>query len=542
MTPDQPSFPTGSGKIVAGPRRRRLLAAAGVALSAALLAACSSGSEAPTPSDTASGSGSASAPAEPKQGGTLRMTISDAGATDSFDPGTLLNVNGYTLTNSVFDQLATFGADFAPEPALAVSWEPSADAKTWTIKLREGVTWHDGTPFTSKDVVYTMKRWVDDKTGGAMYGFVSGTITAEGISAPDDLTVVLELAKPSGTLIQTFAALPYSAIVKDGTTDFSKTAVGTGPYKVEEFAPGQGWKLVRNDAYWGGTPYVDAIQATTVPDPSAKVQAALSGSTDLTDLIPSSLWPTLEGQDSAVLSPVKNYNTFWFTFDQTQKPYDNPKVIEALKLGTNREAILQTALQGAGTVLADMPVDPTTSWYPSDVTPEYNVEKAKALLAEAGYPNGFDLEMAVNSSVPGQADVGVAWQQSMKDIGVNVTLNQLPGDTYYTKGWGVAPAFMDYATNNFPPIILNAFYVEGAPYQMSKFTMPEVTELTAQLNASSDLATQEDLNKQAYTVARDGYSYLIPVFADGAYASAPNVNDVKVIAAGLFDLRKVWLS
>jgi ABC-type transport system substrate-binding protein len=300
--------------------------------------------------------------------------------------------------------------------------------------------------------------------------------------------------------------------------------------------------LLRNDAYWGGAPYIDAMQATIVPDPSAKVQAALSGSADLTDLIPTSLWATLQGKDSVKLNPAENYNTFWFTFNQTVKPFDNPKVIQALKLGTNRDAILQTALQGAGTVMADIPVDPTTSWYPSGVTPEYSVEKAKALLAEAGYPNGFDMEMAVNSSVPGSTDVAVAWQQSMKDIGVNVTLNQLGGDTYYVKGWGVAPAFMDFATNAFPPIVLNAFYVEGAPYQMTKFTIPEVTKLTDQLNASTDLATQEDLNKQAYTTARDGYAYLIPVFADGAYATSPNVNGVKVISAGLFDLRKVWLS
>ena len=538
MFPVSPSYPTGTRRNPVGARRRRVVVAAGLALGTALLSACSGGSTTPPAANDSSGAASG----ECKQGGTLRLTLSDASASDSFDPVTLLNANGFTLSNSVFDQLTTFGEDFAAEPALAASWKPSADAKSWTIKLREGVTWHDGSPFTSKDVVYTMKRWLDEETGGSMYGFISPVLTPEGISAPDDHTVVLELTKPQGTLMQTFAALPYASIVKDGTTDFSKTAVGTGPYKVGEFTPGQGWKLLRNEEYWGGAPSVDALQATIVPDPSAKVQAALSGSADLTDLIPSTLWGTLEGKESAKLVPAENYNSFWFTFDQSQEPFDDPKVIQALKLGTDRESILQTALQGAGEVLADVPVDPSTSWYPSDVEPEYDVEKAKALLAEAGYPNGFDMELATNTAVPGQTDVAVAWQESMKDIGVNVTLNQLPGDSYYTKGWGVAPAFMDYATNAFPPILLNAFYVEGAPYQMSKFTLPEVTDLTNQLNASTDLTTQQELNKKAFTAARDAYSYLVPVFADGAYATAPNVNGVEVISAGLFDLRKVCLS
>lgn len=536
MTSDQPSSATRVGGS-RGYARRGILMTVGVAVATLLLAACSSsGGASPTSSGSATGS------AEPKKGGTIRLTVSDAGASDSFDPVALLNANGYVLVNSVFDQLATLGDNFAPEPALAASWDVSSDAKTWTLKLREGVKWQDGSAFTSKDVVYTMKRWLSDKTGGAMFGFVSGLMTPEGITAPDDLTVVVKLTKPAGTLMQTFASLPYSSIVKDGTTDFSKTAVGTGPFKVGEFAPGQGWKVVRNDAYWGGAPYVDAVQTTTVPDPSAKVQAALSGSADLTDLIPSSLWPTLQGNVSVKLNTIKNYNTFWFTFNQTEKPFDNPKVIAALKLGTNRDAILKTALQGAGTVLPDVPVDPASAWFPSEVKAEYDVAKAKSLLAEAGYPNGFSMDLAVNSSVPGQPDVAVAWQQSMKDIGVTVTLNQLGGDTYYTKGWGVAPAFMDYATNNFPPIILNAFYVEGAPYQMTKFTMPEVTKTTAELNAATDLTTQESLNKQAYTTAREGYAYLVPVFADGAYATSPNLNGVKVTVAGLFDLRKAWLA
>lgn len=536
MTPDQAPLDAVSGRRAGRRRGRRWIAAAGVTIGAVLLAACTSGPGGTSPS----GSGSASA--SPKQGGTLRLSMSDGSSSDTLDPAGILSTNSFVLVNSVFDQLTTFGPNFQAVPRLAASWEASSDAKKWTIKLQTGVKWQDGTDFSSKDVVYTMKRWLDPKAGGSMHGFMSPYLTADGVTAPDASTVVLDLKKPQGTLMQTFANLPYSSIVKDGATDFSgKNVVGTGPFKVSDFTPGQGWKLVRNDSYWAGAPYLDAIQGTVVPDQSAKVQAILAGSTDITDTIPSSLWPTLQGRDTANLVPIKNRNTWIYAFDQRNAPFNDPRVIQAIKLGTNRDQIVKTALQGAGTVVADVPVDPGSDWYPSGLKPDYDVTKAKSLLADAGYPNGFDMELAVTDSVAGMLDAAQAWQQSIKDIGINVKLNQLPGDTYYTKGWMATPAFMDYWTNAFPPVIQGAFYVTGAPYPEPRFTDPKVDSLYDQLLASTDPAQQKDLTQRAYLQARQTFGYLIPVFADAAYAKSPKVNGV-IWTVAAFDFRKTWIS
>ncbi|WP_270887948.1 ABC transporter substrate-binding protein [Pedococcus sp. 5OH_020] len=447
------------------------------------------------------------------------------------------------VVDSIYDQLVTLTADFQAQPALAKSWNVNADATQWTLHLREGVKWHDGSDFSSKDVVYTINRMLDPKSGNHGAAFLSPYLDTHGVSAPDANTVVLKLKKPNGTLIQTIGNLPYASVVKDGVTAFgAKNSVGTGPFKLTGWTPGQGWKLARNDQYWGGAPYLDGIDASITPDQSAKVQTVLAGSTDLTDPIPVSLWVTMQGKSNVQLETVKNKNSWIFAFDQSQKPFDDPRVIQAIKLATDREKMVQTALQGHGKAVADVPIDPGTTWYPKGLKPEHDVAKAKSLLAEAGFPNGLDITLSTTAAVPGMLDAAQAWQQIVKGAGINVKLNQLPLDTYWTKGWMASSAFMDYWTSFFPPVGFGAFYAKDASYPETHHSDPTVEKTVAELMAATDPHKQIELTQQAYLAARDSYGFLIPVFADAAYARSPKVNGVIFNPATNFNFRKTWLA
>lgn len=515
--------------------RRGLLGLGGAGLTAWLLASCSNNS-----SNSPSNSESAGTP---KKGGTLRMSFSDASADDSLDPGRVLTLSSQLAVSSIFDQLATVGDDYAAVPALAESWDVAADASKWTLHLRKGVTWHDGSPFTSQDVLYTMSRWFDPDAGNATAGIVGPYFDMDGVSAPDDSTVVIKLTKPNGVLLQLLAVLPYATIVKDGTTEFNSTeVVGTGPYKLTDWSPGQGWKAVRNDDYWGGAVYVDGIELKATPDQGAKLQGVLASSTDLTDVIPTSLWATLDNKDNVALDVIENRNIFLFAFDQTQKPFDDERVIAALKLATNRDEIVKTAFLGNGTVLADVPIDPTTEWYPKDLTPEFDPDKAKSLLAEAGYPDGLDIDLSVSSAIPGMGDVAQVWQQGVKAAGINVTLNQFGADTWYSEGWMATPAFMDYLPNFFPPLAFDSLYTAEAAYPYTHFVDPELEELVPQVFATTDEATAMELTQQAFLVARDSFGLIYPAFSDSAYARSSKVNGVIFNPTTSFDLRKVWLA
>jgi peptide/nickel transport system substrate-binding protein len=201
-----------------------------------------------------------------------------------------------------------------------------------------------------------------------------------------------------------------------------------------------------------------------------------------------------------------------------------------------------TALQGHGTAVAGVPIDPSITWYPKGLKAEHDVAKAKALLAEAGFPNGLDITLSTTASVPGMVDAAQAWQQIVKDAGINVKLNQLPLDTYCTKGgWRPQPS-MDYRTNFFPPVGFNAFYTKDPSYPETHHSDPTVESAVSEMMSATDPQKLVGLTQKAYLAARDSYGFVIPVFADAAYARSPKVNGVIFNPATNFNFRKAWLA
>jgi peptide/nickel transport system substrate-binding protein len=169
------------------------------------------------------------------------------------------------------------------------------------------------------------------------------------------------------------------------------------------------------------------------------------------------------------------------------------------------------------------------------------VAKAKSLLADAGYPNGLDIKLSVTASVPGMLDVAQAWQQVVKDAGINVTLNQFPGETYWTKAWLVEPAYMDYWLRALPPIYFDYFYRKDAAFPETHFDDPKLDKLVLELLSTTDQSQQVALTQQGYEEGRKSFSYLIPAFVDGAVARSSKVNGMTWYV-GLPDFRKAWLA
>jgi peptide/nickel transport system substrate-binding protein len=408
--------------------------------------------------------------------------------------------------------------------------------------LRQGVKWHDGSDFSSADVVATIvDRWLDPKAGNEMHSTVARYLAPSGVSAPNPATVVLKLKAPNAGLDGAIAGNFANKITKKGTTKFSlETAIGTGPFKLTKFSPGTSWAAVRNDAYWGGAPYLDGLSAKVTPDQGAKLQGIISGSSDVTDTIPISLWATLSGKSNVTLEVVKAKNSFNLTFDQRHAPFSDERVIQALKLATNREAILKIALQGHGAVVADIPVTPDSPYYPAGLKPEFDVAKAKSLLAEAGFPGGLDIELSVNPDLPGMIDIAQAWQQSVKEAGINVKLKQFPLSTYWTDGWMATPAFMDY-WNYYPPeSLFDLFYREGAVWDVTRFADPQLEKMVETFQHEPDETKRTKLVQQALERSRETYGLIIPVIADGAFAQSAKVHAVVWNYADGLDFRKAW--
>jgi peptide/nickel transport system substrate-binding protein len=514
--------------------RRSVIAVAGVGLSTLLLAGCAG-----SPSRTPSGAGATSTP---KQGGTLRVSISDADTNDALDPGTVLTASAVMAVGALYDRLLVIDdKTFHGSPSLATSWKSNADATEWTVKLRQGVKWHDGSAFTSKDVAYTFRRWLDPKSGSTVNLLVAPYLDASGVSTPDPSTVVLKLKKPNSVFLESVCTHFGSGIVKDGTTDFSSNVVGTGPFKLKSWKPGRGWSLVRNDDYWNGAPHLDAVEATVTPDQGAKLQAVLSGSTDVTDTIPVSFWAGLKGRADVALETVPAERGWVFTFDQAKAPFNDPRVLEALKLGTDRATMLKTALQGHGSVGADVLATSDSPYYPAGLKPEYDPAKAKALLAEAGFPHGVDIELSTSSDVAGMSDVAQAWQQVVKAAGFNVKLKNFPLSTYWSKAWLQTPAFQDYWHSALPAVAFDGFYRKGAAWNGTHHDDTALDQLTDKIYATTDADKRLDLMKQGLLEGRKTYSYVLPVFADAGYARSTKVQGLKWNRLGGLDVSAAWL-
>jgi peptide/nickel transport system substrate-binding protein len=515
------------------PTRRQVLIAGGMTLGASLLAACSSSSP----------SGSPAPQGSPKKGGTVRLAVSDGDASESLDPGLTLSTNAQTYGNAIYDQLVAANADTQPVPALAESWEVTPDAKEWTFHLRKGVTWHDGSDFTSADVVATVGRWIDPESGHQLGAMMIPLLDASGVSAPDDYTVVLKLKTPYSTLPAALGGNFASMVTKKGTTEFSlETAVGTGPFKLTAWTPGVSWAATRNDSYWGGAPYLDGITATVTPDQGAKLQGALAGSFEVTDTIPISLWSTLEGKSDVLLEPIDAKNVWVFTFDQRSAPFDDPRVVEAIKLATDRDSLVKIAMQGHGQVVADVPLVTTSEYYPTGLTPDYDVEQAKSLLAEAGFPGGLDIELSTTGDLPGMLDVAQAWQQGVKAAGIRVELKQFPLSTYWSEGWMATPAFMDYWNRYSAPSYFDVFYTKSAIFPETGYEDPELESLVAQIHAETDADKQTALVQQAFQLTRERFGYLIPAYTDAAFARSKGLQGVVWSYANSLDFRKAWLA
>ncbi|RNM12060.1 ABC transporter substrate-binding protein [Nocardioides pocheonensis] len=515
--------------------RRQVLAVGGVGLGALLFAGCSS-----SPASAPRTSGPAQAP---KKGGIIKMAVSDGQATDSLDPGLIISQNTAIVCNALYDSLTRVDDDFVAKPALAESWESTPDALTWTFRLRPGVKWHDGSDFTSADVAATLKRWVDPKSGNEMYGGMSPYIDPSGIETPDPLTVVVKLKTPNSILPALVGSNWNAKITKAGTTSFTpRTAIGTGPFKLTSWTAGTAWAAARNDAYWGGAPYLDGIEVKITPDQGAKLQGILAGSTDVTDDLPISYWTSLKGRSDVSVQTFKNKSAWVFAFDQRHAPYDNQKVLEALKLATDRDTMLRVALQGHGVLTDDFGATPGSVFYPTGHKSEFNIEKAKSLLAEAGYPKGLDIELSTSNVTAGMLDVAQAWQQVVKPAGFNVTLKQFPLNTYWDKGWMATPAFQDYWNRFHPAQMLQLFYMSSGPWWDTRYQDPRLADMVAGIMKETDPTTQAQLIQAALVMVRETYSFVVPFYTDGGWAQSNKVNGVVWDFVNQMDFRKAWMS
>jgi peptide/nickel transport system substrate-binding protein len=354
----------------------------------------------------------------PKKGGILK--IAHTAETPNFDPASL-TVHKFPILPQIFSTLTSQRIQGKPEPELAESWQYAPDKSSLEVKLRKGVKWHSGKDFTSKDVVYTMKRIADPATGAQLRNTLAN-VTAEAV---DPLTVRFNLKAPVPALFDAFDQLYI--VDEDTVGDLGRQPNGLGPFKLAEWTQGNMMRLVKNEAYWKpGKPLLDEVQIILLSDYPAMLANLEAGGVDIIEQVPNQEHERLRKNSKIQLLISDNASvTYDILYKVTTAPYDNKKVRQALSYAMDRQRFIDTVLFGVGQPKST-PWPSTSMAYVAelDKTYEFNLDKAKALLKEANVPDGIELQMlASTASWPDLIKFAQIFQADLETIGVHLKID-----------------------------------------------------------------------------------------------------------------------
>lgn len=470
----------------------------------------------------------ASAQPAPKRGGRLRVAGYAASTADTLDPAHASNSSDYSRLFMFYNGLTVFDEKLVPQPDLAEAVE-SKDAKLWTVRLRRGVTFHDGSPFTSADVVFSLERHKDPKTSSVVKPIAE---QMQEIKATGPLEVQITLKAPNPEL-PTLLAIYQFVIVKDGTTNFNK-GIGTGPFVVKEFTPGQRSVGVRNRNYFhAGQPYVDEVVFFGITDNSARVNALLSGDIDVASGITALATRQIKAAKGFEVFETNagSYTDLIMHVDAPQ--FGNPDFIEAMKCLQDREKIKSSIFLDFATVGNDQPIAPTSPYFCADLPQRtLDLDKAKFHLNKAGLLNAT-VPLVCSAAATGSPDMAVILQDTARKIGFNIDIRRVPTDGYWSNFWLKSP-FVYGNVNPRPTAdtLLTLFFESSAPWNESHWRNPRFDQLLLAARGETDAAKRKalycDMQRMISTEAGIG----IPVFISLLDAYNTKVKGWRVVPTG----------
>ena len=388
-------------------------------------------------------------------------------------------------------------------PYLLENWQASDDLKTWTLNLRKGIKFNNGDDFTSDDVIFTFNQWLDDAVGSSIKGMIGGYLDAKDIEKVSAHQVKLHLKKPEIAVPEHL--FHYPALVLNHKTfegDFIKAPHGTGPYVIKEFVEGERCLLTRRNDYWkkgfdgNPLPYLDAIEYVDMGTDTAPMMSAIqAGEVDMIDFADSAgpeVYQALKGDPRVNILPVTTNQTRIIRMRVDMKPWSDNRVRQALKLCQHREKILALAYFGQGLEGQDMHVSPKHPEYCPIDTPKYDPEKAKQLLAEAGYPNGLDVNMAVGSGWKEIVRYAEIVKQDAAPAGFRINIQTMPNSQYWEKWTEVDLGITTWAHRPVGTMVLNLAYTDDGngkpvPWNETRWVDKEFSELLTKANGTLDV-------------------------------------------------------
>ena len=459
---------------------------------------------------------------------------------DKLDPNTTTSYNSFQVLENVFDTLVEPDENLQMQPALAQSWQASSDELTWSFTLAEGVTWHDGTEFSSADVVYTLKRIIDGELPNA-YRF--GAV--EDVSAPDPGTVVITLSEPSPNLLTNLGAFKGVAIVQQANVEsgaINTRPVGTGPFSLASYSQGDSITLAANETYFRGAPAVSGVTFRFMSEPNTALSALRAGDIQWTDVVPPQQVGVLQDEDGVELGSTLSNDYWYLSLNQSRAPWNDVRVRQAIAYAIDRSAIAQATHFGHAQV-NQLAIPKSNPFYVEYSSFSTDREKAKALMAEAGVPQA-QMNFLATNEYPETITVAQLLADLLQHIGVEVTITTVDFATWLAEqGEGNYDMLMMGWLGNIDPddFYFSQLRSDGANnYQ--HYANAQVDELLDRGRVETDFETRKQIYADAARIIADECGYIFLYNPEVVQAYSPSLSGYTVRGDRAIRFREAALS
>ena len=524
---------------------------------AVVLAACNGDDEATDTESTDTDAGTTEDTDTETSTGGGDLIIAELSDAKSLDPHGSNDVQSSNVQSNIYETLIVRDKNGELAPGLAESWT-QVDDLTWEFKLRTGVTFHDGEAFNAEAVKKNFDRILDPDVASPrafLYEMVSE------VKVIDETTVQFVMEYPfspllahlthnGGGIISPKAIdADYAAItddVKAGSV-ISTAPVGTGPFVFDSWTPDSELKLVKNENYWGTPAHIDSVTFKVVPESATRVAEIQSGNAHIIGTVEPVQVANVNASGVATVDEALSSSLTYVGFNTQKEPFNNPLVRQAISKAIDRQALVDGIYEGLG-IPAIGPLSADIFGYTDDLNyVEYNIEEAKALLAEAGYADGFSTTIWTNDN-PARKDVATVLQQRLKELGIEVEIGVMEFGTYLDKtaagehdmfilGWSNATGDADYG--------LYALFhssQHGEPGNRSFYTNEKVDELLDAGRRETDLAAREGIYKEVMQLLTDDAPMAFVLHPSILTGVANNVSGFYVTSDNMYHLKDVKIT
>jgi peptide/nickel transport system substrate-binding protein len=477
---------------------------------------------------------------EPQKGGDLVLGIDGAGATDSLDPATYTATYMQTVGYEWGNCLVELNEKNELTPELAESWEPNADATQWVFKLRKGVQFFNGKELTAEDVVYSINRHRgEDSTSGAQ-GYLQ---PVSDVRATDKLEVTFDLSQ--GTADLPYVVSDYHLVIMPVDAEPS-SAMGTGAFMIEAFEPGVRTFARRNPNYWKeGRGHVDTVETLAINDLTARTSALQTGEAHFINRLDPKTVALLERAPGIKVYDVPGAGHYTFPMRCDMPPFDNNDVRLALKYAINRQEMVDKILRGHGRVGNDHPIPQFDPFYAADLPRRsYDPEKAKFHMQQSGHDGPITLYIA-DAAFTGAVDAATLYQQHAQAAGIDLVLQRVPEDGYWSETWMQKPFCGSYwGGRPTADLMLSVAYQSDAAWNESFWKREDFDKLLKQARGELDFEKRKQMYAELQRMVWEDGGEVIPMFNNYMYGAQENLNGFvqAPVLTGLRVAEQVWFA